>query len=177
MAFGETLKDLRRKRKMTQEMLAHMVGTSKQTIQRYEAGVIQTPPMARVEALAMALGTSPATLMGWEEEPLPRGQQKLGEPQAPRLAYDVTDGAMAREGILPGDTVLYEPSAHVEKGRLVLVEMKGQTYLRRWYHYPQKQALLLLASDPETEPMLLLGSARTHVHLLGVVVEVQRKLR
>ena len=155
-----------------------MVGTSKQTIQRYETGVIHTPPMARVEALAMALGTTPAALMGWGEEAAPsHGSPRVAEPPEVRGVYRVTDASMAGDGIYPGETVVYEPTAHVEKGRLAVVELKGQTYLRRWYHYPQKQALLLLASDRDTEPILLLGIARTHIHLCGVVTEVQRSIR
>ena len=60
------LKELRRARKMTLEELAERIGTSRQTIHRYETGVISNIPPDKVVSLAEALGTTPATLMGWE---------------------------------------------------------------------------------------------------------------
>ena len=63
------LKELRKSLGMTLDELAERVGTSKQTIHRYENGVITNVPPEKVESLAVALGTTPQELMGWEEEP------------------------------------------------------------------------------------------------------------
>ena len=65
--LGETLKKLRRERGLTLEEVALAVGTSKQTVSRYEKGVISNIPHEKVEALARALSVSPSALMGWEE--------------------------------------------------------------------------------------------------------------
>ena len=54
---------------MTLDELAEKVGTSKQTIHRYENGIITNVPPEKVESLAVALGTTPQELMGWEDEP------------------------------------------------------------------------------------------------------------
>ncbi len=62
------LKELRKSRGLTLDELAEMIGTSKQTIHRYETGVITNVPPEKVESLANALGTTPAELMGWDEE-------------------------------------------------------------------------------------------------------------
>ena len=62
------LKELRKARGLTLDSLAEMVGTSKQTIHRYENGVISNIPHERVKSLAIALGTTPSELMGWEKE-------------------------------------------------------------------------------------------------------------
>lgn len=51
---------------MTLEELAEKVGTSKQTIQRYESGKISNIPSDKIELLAKYLDTTPAKLMGWE---------------------------------------------------------------------------------------------------------------
>lgn len=64
------LKELRKSRGLTLDELAVMIGTSKQTIHRYETGAISNVPPEKVESLANALGTTPSELMGWEEEPL-----------------------------------------------------------------------------------------------------------
>ena len=50
------------------EALAAAVGTTRQTIYRYESGIIQTPPYDKVEALAAVLDCPPADLLGWSEE-------------------------------------------------------------------------------------------------------------
>ena len=60
------LKELRRARKMTLEELAERIGTSRQTIHRYENGIITNIPPDKVVSLAEALGTTPAALMGWD---------------------------------------------------------------------------------------------------------------
>ncbi len=63
----KSLRELRKARGLTLEEVAQRLGTSKQTIQRYETGIISNIPRDKVEALARVLGTTPAALMGWGE--------------------------------------------------------------------------------------------------------------
>lgn len=70
MSIGKNIKHYRLKKGYTLEELAKLVGTSKQTIQRYETGVISNIPSDKIEAIADALGTSPASIMGWEDKEL-----------------------------------------------------------------------------------------------------------
>lgn len=67
--ISSKLKQLRKSKGMTLDELAEKVGTSKQTIHRYENGVITNVPPEKVESLAVALNTTPQELMGWEDEP------------------------------------------------------------------------------------------------------------
>lgn len=60
------LRRLRKEKKITLDELAARIGTSKQTIHRYENGIINNIPPEKIERLAAALGTSPSELMGWE---------------------------------------------------------------------------------------------------------------
>lgn len=62
---GDRIKNMRKARGITLEELAVAVGTSKQTIHRYETGAISNIPPEKVVAMAEALGTSPSELMGW----------------------------------------------------------------------------------------------------------------
>jgi repressor LexA len=62
------LKELRRAKGLTLDELAAAVGTSKQTIHRYENGIILNIPHDRIRLLAEALGVAPGALMGWEGE-------------------------------------------------------------------------------------------------------------
>ena len=52
---------------MSLEEVAEMIGTSRQTVHRYETGVISNIPHDKIVALARALGTTPSILMGWDE--------------------------------------------------------------------------------------------------------------
>jgi repressor LexA len=66
--LSEKIKFLRKSKGMSLEQLAELVGTSRQTVHRYENGTITNIPHDKIEALAKALDTTPARLMGWEEE-------------------------------------------------------------------------------------------------------------
>ena len=71
------LRELRKERKITLDELAVRIGTSKQTVHRYENGVINNIPPEKVERLAAALGTTPSALMGWSEEKFPKFKNVL----------------------------------------------------------------------------------------------------
>lgn len=67
MPLKDNIKKLRNSLGMTLEDLAQQIGVSRQTIQRYESGVISNIPSDNIEKLALALQTTPADLMGWEK--------------------------------------------------------------------------------------------------------------
>ena len=69
--LGERIRELRKEKRMSLEELADQIGTSRQTVHRYETGVISNIPSEKVEALARALGTTPQRLMGWEDDSIP----------------------------------------------------------------------------------------------------------
>lgn len=64
--LANNLKRLRKQKKLTLLDLANALGTSKQTIHRYENGIIANVPPEKVEQLALALNVTPSELMGWE---------------------------------------------------------------------------------------------------------------
>ena len=66
--LNEKIKHLRKEKGLSLEQLAEIIGTSRQTVHRYETGVITNIPSEKVEAMAKALGTTPQSLMGWEDE-------------------------------------------------------------------------------------------------------------
>ena len=68
MELNEKIKHLREKGNMTLEELAQKVGVSASTILRYETGNIKNLRRDKIKNLADALNTTPAYLMGWEDE-------------------------------------------------------------------------------------------------------------
>ena len=67
--INEKIKEARARSGLTFEEVAARVGVSKQTIHKYETGIISNIPSDKIELLAKALGTSPSFLMGWESSP------------------------------------------------------------------------------------------------------------
>jgi len=75
MTMGEKIKAARKSKGYTQEELGSKCGTTKQTIFKYEGGIVTNIPLDRIQKIAYILNFSPAYLMGWEEpenlRPLP----------------------------------------------------------------------------------------------------------
>lgn len=68
MTIGEKIKKMRLELKLTQEELATAAGTTKQTIHKYETGIISNIPASKIKAIADKLNSTPAYLMGWEDQ-------------------------------------------------------------------------------------------------------------
>lgn len=66
MPLKDNIKSCRIQKGLTLEELAQKVGVSRQTIQRYESGVISNIPSDNIEKMANALDISPGNLMGWD---------------------------------------------------------------------------------------------------------------
>ena len=70
MTKGERIKARREALGLSVGELATRLNKNRATIYRYENGDIEDKPITVLEPLAKALNTTPAYIMGWEEEPL-----------------------------------------------------------------------------------------------------------
>ena len=68
MNIGTRIKYRRKELRMSADKLAEILGKDRSTICRYEKGDIENLPLDILEPIAQALGTTPAYLMGWEED-------------------------------------------------------------------------------------------------------------
>ena len=66
--LSRKIKELRLAKKMTLEQVADVVGVGKSTVRKWETGMIANMKRDKIALLAKALSTTPADLMGWEEE-------------------------------------------------------------------------------------------------------------
>lgn len=75
MTKGERIKARREELGITQVALADMIGESKQTVYKYESGLVSNIPSDKVELIAKALGVQPEWIMGWDvsSSPIPPG--------------------------------------------------------------------------------------------------------
>lgn len=77
MTVGERIKTLRDKLGMSQVEFADKINVSKQTLYKYENNIITNIPSDKIEAVAKICNTSPAYLMGWDNNvgPIPNGSK------------------------------------------------------------------------------------------------------
>ena len=69
--IGKTIKNMRILANMSQVDLAEKIGVSKQTLYKYEQGIITNIPSDKIELIAQHLGTTPGFIMGWESSDKP----------------------------------------------------------------------------------------------------------
>ena len=74
MTIGEKIKMARERKGLTQEQLGTMCGTTKQTIFKYENGIITNIPLDRLEKIAKILSVNPVSIMGWDDSISPTFQ-------------------------------------------------------------------------------------------------------
>ena len=70
MTIGERIRDLRTAAHMTQDELGARVGVQKQTIYKYEAGLVVNLKRDVIGKLAKALNVAPSYLMGFSDDAL-----------------------------------------------------------------------------------------------------------
>ena len=141
MTKGARIKILREKYEMTQDELAKKIGTTKQTIYKYETDVITNIPSDKIEKMAELFSVKPAYLMGWDdtmstpvyEAAAGEGRYSDGSPTDTlpiRTKNDeicVTVKGHSMEPILyDGDTVIVSPTSVVYSERdIMLVKING----------------------------------------------------
>ena len=79
--MAQRIKALRQEKGLTLEQVAEVVGVGKSTVRKWETGMIANMKRDKIADLAKALGTTPAYLMGWEED----AEQK-DSPTEPQLS-------------------------------------------------------------------------------------------
>lgn len=78
--MARKIKELRQEQGLTLEQVAQVVGVGKSTVRKWETGMIANMKRDKIADLAKALGTTPAYLMGWDE------QQKKSSPTVEELS-------------------------------------------------------------------------------------------
>lgn len=68
MTKGERIKKLRLNYNYTLDEIADKLGTSRQTIFKYENNIVTNIPSDKIEQLALIFNVSPAYIMGWDEK-------------------------------------------------------------------------------------------------------------
>lgn len=95
MDIGEKLRQLRLSANMTLDEVGAKVGVTKQTLYKYEAGIVTNIPISNIEKLAKTFDVPPAFIMGWDEKTTSKNIVALpSDPNRKRLAkaYNAING-------------------------------------------------------------------------------------
>ena len=206
MTKGERIRARRRELGLTLEEVALAAETSKQTVQRYENGVIENIPDGRLEAIARALSTTPAYLMGWEEGALPHpdlrplrrravpllgkiacgqpiyaeedfcGYELAGEGVEADFCLRATGDSMIGARIHDGDIVFVKSCDMLENGEIGVVVIEDEATLKRVYYDRAGQKLILTPENPRYAPLVFAGEELATVKILGKAVAFQSRL-
>lgn len=107
MTKGERIRQLRISKGISQSDLAKHLNTTKQTISKYEKGIVTNIPSDKVEAMAMLFGSTPQYILCWDEE------DKKGQPTE-------TDGLSEKRKAL----IDFAMSVPEDKAEMILQVMK-----------------------------------------------------
>ena len=201
MSIGTNIREKRKQKKMTLEELSRFAGVSRQTLSRYE-NVIIAVPNDRIEAIAKALDTSPAILMGWDKEtestnshripvygkvaagiPLEMVEDIIDYEEIPAKWGDPSDffclqieGNSMEPRILSGDVVVVKKQTDADTGDVVIYSVNGEAAsckrLRK-----MDDGLMFIPFNNEYFPKMYLWDEveSLPVQILGKVVELRGK--
>lgn len=186
------VKELRRQSGMQQKELALRLGVSCPTVSEWEHGK-KDPSGKRLVQLSQIFGVDIGTILGYDPVfvPIRRGVVPIvgeiacGTPAT--AEQNITGYADLPEGIhadfalrctgdsmLPtfrdGDLVLIRQQPEVENGQIAAVGIDGETTLK--HVYQQSDGLLLVADNPEYEPIF--ASADREIKIYGLAVGYTR---
>lgn len=139
---GEAIKDLRKRAKMSQDELARKLDTTKQTIYKYESGIVTNIPSDKIEIMSRVFGVSPAVIMGWDDAPAvpvysaAAGQGRIddGYPdeeypirlEADEFIYEV-HGSSMEPTLHDGDKVVVVAQSVIDSpNQIALVKINGE---------------------------------------------------
>ena len=198
--IGKRLKDLRENRNLSQTEVANKIGISKQSLYKYENGVIENIPMDKVEALANYYDVSPAQIMGWDMDKYPNiipltpvkripilGEIACGEPILAQENYDgyfladptiVTgdfvlrcDGdSMIDANIHDGDLVFIRQTPNVENGAITAVLIDDTATLKRFYKNDHQ--IVLQPENKQYNPIIITEDDMKDIRILGQMTGV-----
>ena len=205
MNIGKNIKTRRTDLGLTLEEVAKIVGVSRQTIQRYESGVIASIPSDRIEKLAQALNTTPAFVMFGNRVAPPH---KIGVriPVLGRVAAgipieaieDVDDweeipASMAKNGeyfalkikgksmeprIMEGDVVIVKKQSCIDSGDVAIVLVNGNDATVKQVTKSENGITLIGWNPSVFSPQVYNNDQIKNlpIQILGKVIEVRGKL-
>lgn len=178
MSTGDIIKRLRVQLGMSAEELGKKVGKDRTTIYRYEKGSIESVPSTIIKELAIALNTTPATLLEtgektnrinstlipiysalscgtgtWVDE-IPDDYVSVPESMrfSGRAFANFADGDSMTPKIRNGDLLIFQETPQIPSGSVGSFSLNGAYYCKRLKHLPDG-SYWLFSDNPEYDPI------------------------
>ena len=206
MTIGERIKAARERKNISQIELAKLIGSSKQSVYKYEKNIITNIPSNKIEAIAKALNTTPAELMGWETNvtPMPKSNVFM-RPLFNSVAADF--GVVADNTIISyvptfittpseqeqyiwinvqgdsmspliddGSEILVKKQDCVDSGQIGVILIDGEDAVVKKISYGDNW-IELISINPYYPPRRFEGADVQRVRILGLVKKVSKNLQ
>ena len=204
---GERIRDAREAKKMSQEELGRACKTTKQTIYKYESGLITNIPLDKLEIIADVLGVSSAYLAGWAEDPSHTPSNVIPMPKmrtvpligsiacgTPILAEENSDGAVNVPDHVHADFALRCKgdsmiNARIYDGDIVYIRQQEEVEHGEIAAvliddaatlkrvYLYDDHISLEAENPQYRPMVYWGDEMNNVRILGKAIAFTSAVR
>lgn len=198
MAIGSILRQRRKQLGLTLADLAGQIGVTRQTLSRYENGVIANIPMEKIQQLAAALHIPPAELLGWQESEFMPYKPNLRVPILGRIsaglplyaeeqvegmvlvevnsageyfALRVKGDSMNAAHIFEGNVLIVRKQDFVENGEIAVVMIDdNDATVKRFYRQGSTVTLMPQSTNPQHLPQIYDVSS-TSVRIVGKVIK------
>lgn len=206
MNKGDRIRKAREALGITQTELAAAIDVSKQTMYKYETGVVTNIPSDKIEALAKALHTTPSYLMGWKEDiqvdnifrietrkfpllgniacgsPIFANEEKelyveAGANIDATFCLQAKGDSMIGARIYDGDIVFIRQQEMVEDGEIAAVLIGDEATLKRVQYNAEENELLLFAENPKYRTLRYVGEELNRIRILGKAVAFQSDIK
>lgn len=196
---GERIRIAREAKRMTQEELGRICGTTKQTIYKYETGVITNIPLDKLEIMAKALNVSSCYLAMWNPSSSPVnviplvGDIACGKPILAEeniecyialpdnvhadFALRCKGDSMINARIYDGDIVYIREQNTVEHGEIAAVRIGNEATLKRVTYRPEKNQIILKPENSEYDEMKFSFEELNDIQIVGKAVAFTSTVR
>lgn len=205
--IGERIRDARELKKISQEELGRACKITKQTIYKYETGVITNIPLDKLEIIADVLGVSSAYLAGWSDDSAPMPSNIIPMPVmrkvplvgsiacgTPILAEENLDGDVEAPDHVRADFALRCKGDSMINARIFdgdIVYIRQQESVEHGEIaavligdeatlkrvYIYDDCISLEAENPQYKPMVYRGEEMNNIRILGKAVAFTSMIR
>lgn len=195
--IGSRIRNRREELGLSQDELGKRLGyKSRSSINKIELDQ-RNLTQSKIKAIADALDTTPAYIMGWNEPNQKLDAEKLkffdnlfpietkrfpllgdiacGKPIVANEEKELYVEAGAR--IYDGDIVFIQQQDMVDDGEIAAVIIDDEATLKRVNYYPEKNLLILKAENSKYEDLIYTGEELNHIRILGKAVAFQSDIR
>ena len=203
MTLYDNIKELRKQRKISQEKLAKMTGyTDRSSIAKIEKGKVDLSE-TKIQLFASALNTTPAYLMGWEDEAKESNQgikipvlcavpavipisaiedildyeeiPKSWENQGEFFALKIKGDSMEPR-MISGDVAIVKQQSDADSGDVVIALVNGNEATCKKLE-KTNNGIMLISTNTKYAPMFFSNEqiSELPVVILGKVVELRQK--